>query len=584
MIPDEVVQDVLARADIVQVVGDYVQLKRAGSGSLKGLCPFHDEKTPSFHVTPSKGLYYCFGCGEGGSAVDFVRQMEGLSFPEAIERLGQRFGVEVVRKGVDRKTHRRRRELRERLYDINELARRFFSSQLGRGRFPHADAYVEQRGLDEEVVEVFKLGFAPDSWDALVGEIERLGKDIEVAEKAGLVVRRDGPRGGHYDRFRNRLMFPVIDERGQLVAFGGRTLDPEVDAKYVNSPESPIYTKGRSLYGIHAARDAIRKSGQTILVEGNVDVIKMYQAGFRQTVAPMGTSLTPEQAKLIKRFASSVVVLFDGDTAGQRAAQRAIPPLLTAEIDARVALMPAGEDPDSFLATFGPDGMREILDDARPLAGWAVSSACEEVLQHPVELRHDALSDLADLLSSFPSEVVRRHYALESARHLGYQLGELRRLLSNTRSRPPRRSAEGAERGLTQAAPFPSIQSSSNCSNFSSTHRSVSGASSSPTGSCSFRTPGLRCSWKHSGSASQRTTARTARALMTSRTRTTWRGKGKGPRPIDFKPSSPVWTTPSCAGSRSKPCSRTAMSTTRIGRTGFEVRSQDSQTGGRSES
>lgn len=429
MIPDDVVQDVLARADIVQVIGDYVTLKRASSQSLKGLCPFHNEKTPSFHVTPSKGLYYCFGCGEGGSVVDFIGRIEGLNFPEAVERLGQRFGIEVVHSGTDRGEFRRKREHKTRLLEVIEVAERFFQTQLSSGGHAAAQAYVSKRGLGPQVVEVFRLGFAPDAWDALESELRRTQQDLDAAEEAGLLVTRERGRG-HYDRFRNRLIFPVIDASGQLVAFGGRTLDAEVGAKYINSPESALYKKGHCLYGIHAARDAMRKSGQVIVVEGNIDVIKMYQAGFEATVAPMGTALTDEQASLLKRYVERVVLLFDGDSAGRKAALRAIKPLARAELEAHVALLPAGEDPDSFVTVHGQSGMNEILEDARPLGEWAVEQACEAVLAQPIELRSASLGELCELLRMFDSPVVKRHYLAESARKLGYQPGELARLLN----------------------------------------------------------------------------------------------------------------------------------------------------------
>lgn len=428
MIPEEVVQEVLARADIVQVIGDYVTLKRASAQSLKGLCPFHGEKSPSFHVTPSKGLYYCFGCGAGGSVIDFLRQIEGLSFPEAIERLGGRFGVEVVHSNADRGEVRKRRELKARLLEVNEIAERFFRAQLASGGHAAVQSYVSKRGLGPQVVEVFRLGFAPDAWDALESELRRAHADLDAAEQAGLLVARERGRG-HYDRFRNRLIFPVVDASGQVIAFGGRTLDAEVGAKYINSPESIIYKKGHNLYGLHAAREAMRREGRAILVEGNIDVIKMYQAGFEATVAPMGTALTPEQATLLKRHVERVVLLFDGDGAGLKAAMRAIKPLQSAEIEAHVALLPSGEDPDSFVGVHGEAGMSEILADARPLGEWAVEQVCESVLEQPIELRAGALAELSELLRMFDSPVVQRHYLAESARKLGYQPGELSQLL-----------------------------------------------------------------------------------------------------------------------------------------------------------
>jgi len=435
MIPEEVVQEVLSRADILQVIGDYVTLKRVGN-SFKGLCPLHGEKTPSFHVTPSKGLFYCFGCGQGGTAVDFVMRMEGTSFPETIEALGGRFGVEVVSTREDTVAHSRKRQGRDEMLSVLKTCEQFFSQSLQESE--EAQAYLVRRKIGEEMVKLFHLGYAPHGWETLSTHLAAKSITARAALNAGMVIEKErGDRSSYYDRFRHRLIFPVLSAKGETIAFGGRTLDPEADAKYINSPETPLYKKGQNLYGLHAAKEAARRAGRFILVEGNIDVIRMVQAGFAETVAPMGTALTEDQARLLKRYAPAVTLLFDGDKAGQKAALRVIAPLQAAEVDAQVCVLPKGEDPDSFLDVFGAEEMGEILSDHRPLVQWAIDSACEAALARPVEARTVPLAVLNEILNTLSSSVVQRHYLAEAARKLGYQPGELTRLLE--RGQPAQR-------------------------------------------------------------------------------------------------------------------------------------------------
>lgn len=436
MIPEEVVQEVLSRADILQVIGDYVTLKRAGN-SFKGLCPLHGEKTPSFHVTPSKGLFYCFGCGQGGTAVDFVMRMEGSSFPETIETLGARFGVDVTSHREDNVAHSRKRQGRDEMLSVMKACEEFFTESLKENE--EARAYLVQRKISEEMIKLFHLGYAPQGWESLSVHLASKSITARAALRAGVVIEKErGDRSSYYDRFRHRLIFPVLSTKGETIAFGGRTLDPENDAKYINSPETPLYKKGQNLYGLHAAKEAARREGRFILVEGNFDVIRMVQAGFKETVAPMGTALTEDQARLLKRYAPSVTLLFDGDKAGQKAALRVIAPLQAAEIEARVCVLPQGEDPDSFLDVFGPDEMREILLDDKPLVQWAIDSACDAALARPVEARTVPLAILSEILNTLTSPVVQRHYLAEAARKMGYQAGELSRVLEKGQPRSKR--------------------------------------------------------------------------------------------------------------------------------------------------
>ena len=423
MIKEEVVQEVLNRTDILDVIGEYVRLKKAGN-SYKGLCPFHGEKTPSFHVTPEKGLYYCFGCSAGGTVVDFLKGIEGFRFPEAIEYLANRLGIEIVhdeREASQRDESRRRKERLER---VQESALSFFRAQLKGERGELARRYVARRGLSAEIVESFGLGYAPDSWDALLEGLKQSGYRGEHLAEAGLVVPKKKGQG-HYDRFRNRLIFPVFDAMGRCVAFGGRALEESEGAKYINSPETQLYKKGRELYGLHLAKKAARQGGRIILVEGNIDVLKMHQAGFTETVAPMGTALTLEQARTAARYSGEVVLLFDGDAAGEKASGRAFETLVQTDLTPRVAFLPKGEDPDSFLETYGPGELSEILESSLPLAKWILDQRCEVILAAPVEGRGSELKHLKAFLDLFPSELVRTHYLGEAARRLGRKVEEL---------------------------------------------------------------------------------------------------------------------------------------------------------------
>lgn len=470
LIPSTVIQDVLHRSDILQVIGDYVQLKRAGS-SYKGLCPLHGEKTPSFHVTPSKGLFYCFGCGEGGSSIDFLMKMEGLAFPEAIRRLGGRFGIDIPDVGQDVETYRRVKREKETILEILEMGCDFFRRQLSDARVGKvARDYLVQRGIREDVASVYRLGYAPESWDALLNHFEQRDVALADVERAGLLIARDQEdrSRGYYDRFRHRLIFPVIDSGGRVVAFGGRTLETEgKGAKYINSPESSVYVKGKNLYGIHAAKDSMRRSREAILVEGNIDVIKMYQAGFHNTVAPMGTAMTDEQGRLLKRFSDRVICLFDGDKAGKKAGLRAVEPIQKAELDGRIALLPDGEDPDTLIANSGVDAMRRLLDEVLPLLRWAVEGAASALLDLPLEARPGAMDELTRLVHTIASPIVQRQYIDELARRLDYTAKELTQLLGLEKTReadadrpaadPIReyfRKAKGPSRFRTRPEPY----------------------------------------------------------------------------------------------------------------------------------
>lgn len=406
MIPPETIALVRERTDILAIVQEAVpSLKRRGR-SFVGLCPFHKEKTPSFHVNPDRGFFHCFGCKEAGSAIDFLIKHEGYTFPEAVRALAERAGIEVVetRKDAAFTESDRQKKARDELYAVNALAATFFEDQLRRHEHrSYALAELEARGLPagkdakiDEVLQAFRIGYAPAGWDGLASFLRQQGVSPAAAETVGLLVPRSSG-SGFYDRFRHRLMFAVMDPQGRVVAFSGRALRelPEAAAvpsdagapirsalrfvsksdpgggpppKYINSPESPIYTKGQMLFGIHQARHAIRQEEVAVLVEGNFDVVSLHARGIGNVVAPLGTAFTGEQAKLLKRFAPSVVFLFDGDAAGKKAVRLSRDAIRAAGMSARVATLPDGIDPDELSRTKGPNAVEDLVAGARGMA------------------------------------------------------------------------------------------------------------------------------------------------------------------------------------------------------------------------
>ena len=375
LVPRDKIHDVLDRTNIVEIVKRHVELKRAGTGSWKGLCPFHGEKTPSFHVNETRQYFYCFGCHEKGDAITFLTKIEQRPFMDVLHDLAGFAGVDLDIKPLspaERQARQKAESERDRMYRAMELAASFFEDQYASPAGAAARAYVEKRGIGSAVRERFRVGYAPARWDALSSHLATHKIPPSDLERLGLVGVNER---GRYDFFRDRVMLPVIDRQKRVIGFGGRVLDPEVkDRKYVNSPESPLFHKKESLYGLHAALDAIRRTGTAIVVEGNFDVLALHQAGIEEAVAPMGTALTEEQIAGIGRLASTVVVVFDGDTAGQRAAAKAIPLFVDAGIlGGRIARLPAGVDPDDFVRQpdQGADAFRRLVAgrpaDARPV-------------------------------------------------------------------------------------------------------------------------------------------------------------------------------------------------------------------------
>ncbi len=361
MIDQETIQRIMDTARIEEVIGDFVSLKKRGANHI-GCCPFHNEKTPSFYVSPSKGIYKCFGCGEAGDVVGFLKKHEHFTYPEALRWLARKYNIEI-REEEQTEEQRERQNERDALFHVSEFAQKYFADLLYNDEMGRAVglSYFHSRGLSDEVIKRFGLGFCLDEWSAFTDHARRSGYSDAVLEKTGLTIFKEDT-GKCYDRFRGRVMFPIYSISGRVLGFSGRVLSSEKQAaKYVNSPDSDIYNKSHTLYGLYQARSAISKVGKCYLVEGNVDVISMHQSGVENTVASCGTSLTTEQIRLIKRYTPNVTVLYDGDSAGIKAALRAVNLLFSEGMHVRLVLFPDGEDPDSYAQKYGSSQLQDYL-------------------------------------------------------------------------------------------------------------------------------------------------------------------------------------------------------------------------------
>ena len=365
-IAQETVEQVAAASDIVEIIGSYFPLKRAGT-EFRAICPFHQEKTPSFFVNPSKQSYYCHGCGAGGAVFQFLMQYENIEFPEAVRRLAARAGIPIIEDEIDAEEEAKQ-SLRKRLLRLHFEAAAWFHSNLLRTRAAtHARSYLQGRGINIEMAKRWQIGYSPNAWDALVSWANRAGFTKEELVESGLVkLREEGnPRSSIYDRFRDRLMFPINNDIGEVIAFSGRILHPEAKGgKYVNSPETPLFSKGSILFGLNQSKRFVAKAGQAIVLEGQLDLITSFEAGIQNVVAPQGTALTERQAALLRRFADEVILFFDADPSGQKAAERALEVLFGAGLQVRLGELPAGEDPDSLIRKLGGDAFRARVDNA----------------------------------------------------------------------------------------------------------------------------------------------------------------------------------------------------------------------------
>jgi DNA primase len=435
-IPDEIIQQVRDRVDIVDLVGRFVSLRPAGRNH-KGLCPFHDERTPSFVVTPDRQTFKCFGCGEGGNAFSFLMRMENLTFPEAVRTLAAQHGIEVPETGAGEDTGV------ESLFRANEAAQACYREALAAPGNPAA-AYLERRGLDAASIAHFEIGFAPDRWDTLVNALRRQRISAADAERAGLL--KPGKSGSHYDLLRGRVTFPIRDVRGRVLGFGGRALAQGQEPKYLNTPESPVFHKRRAFFGFPAALEPIRREGRAVLVEGYFDLVALHRAGIHGALASCGTALTADHARDLRRRTQKVVLLFDGDEAGQKAMERSLEVLLPAGLRVHAAVLPAGDDPDSLLVREGPEPLRSLVAGAPPALEVAIRRVVSRGVGSPAE-KADAVAALAPLLALLPSPVERGAYAERLALAVGADAGDVRAALrAQRRGEDPRDAVPVAPR------------------------------------------------------------------------------------------------------------------------------------------
>ena len=411
--PPSFIDELIARNPIEDVVGQYVTLKRSGA-NMFGLCPFHGEKTASFSVAPDKGIYYCFGCHKGGGAINFMMEVEGLSYPDAVRALAKRAGMEVP----EDEQYQSRYRQQERLWALMKEAGRFFYSQLYSPAGAKCLEYTNSRGLTKAIITQFGMGYAPDTWNSLVDAMRKKGYTDQELVAADLAGEKNGRV---YDRFRNRLMFPIIDVRGNVVGFGGRVLD-DSKPKYLNSNDTLIFNKRKNLFGLNLAKKS--KAGSLILVEGNIDVVTMHQYGFDNAVASLGTSLTDEQAALISRYCDQVILLYDGDAAGQKATKRAIPILEKAEIAVKVLQIPDNMDPDDYLRKFGADKFKILLEGSSNRVEYQLAAIRNSYDLSVDDQRVKYLQEASELLSTLGSAVQREIY--------GHRVAELAKVSYDT--------------------------------------------------------------------------------------------------------------------------------------------------------
>jgi DNA primase len=402
-IPEEKISEIINASDIVDIVSESVILKKAGQNFF-GLCPFHSEKTPSFSVNPAKQIFHCFGCSAGGNSISYVMKYHGLSFPEAVKMLARKYNI-VLETGLLDPAQKKQMALRESLFRLNKKVMAYYTTLLRQDRAGQpARQYLENRGITQKTMDEFHLGYAMDSWEGVVGFLRKERISRNAALNSGLMLPRKN-QNGFYDRFRNRLMFPIFDINMQVAGFGGRVMDDSMP-KYMNSPETPVYSKTRILYGLHAAKTHCRQAGIVHIVEGYFDFLSLYQNGIKNTVATLGTALTPDHVRILKGYAPAMVLVFDSDAAGINAAKRSIKTFLNEGVDTRILVLPEGEDPDTYVVTHGPDAFLNLASRAQTVMQFLLQVA---VNTHgtSVEGRIRVLDDLIPFLADIQDSALR---------------------------------------------------------------------------------------------------------------------------------------------------------------------------------
>lgn len=440
----EFIERVQESNNVVDIISQYTQLKHTGSG-LMGRCPFpdHQEKTASFSVSETKQVYHCFGCHKSGNIFSFLRDYQGLNFPEAVEYLAHRANlilpsVDAAQSNEEDKAKERRKQL----FKANKLAANFFNELMKKASDDHTvKKYIEKRGLTPETLEAFQVGYAPKEWDALTLYLQNNGIPTAVAEEARLLVPRKEGKSGHFDMFRDRLMFPILNSMSEVLAFGGRIIE-QGEPKYLNSPETPVFIKGRVLYGLHQTARYIRSEDQALIVEGYMDLVSLYQAGIRNVAATLGTALTLDHAKILKRLTRNVLVLFDGDQAGQDAAERSLPLLLQADLYPKGLILPQGMDPDDYVKNYGAEALKVLIAEAPDLFSVVLKSWMVSFKGEPAD-KIKLIDKVKPILSAIPDYRLKDLYIAELATRAGLSAQWLHQALSLSKNSAPQRVPTG---------------------------------------------------------------------------------------------------------------------------------------------
>lgn len=401
-IPEELISQIKERINIIDVVSDFLPLKKVGV-NYKGLCPFHSEKTPSFTVNEEKQIFHCFGCGAGGNAITFLMKAGGMTFPDAVTELAKKAGVSIPKD--DWNISSAKNDKRSALFEVNEAAASFYHRALkdsGKGR-----GYLEKRGLTEDIVNDYKLGYGGDGWDSLYVFLSKKKASLAMAEELGLIIPKKS--GGYYDRFRGRIIFPIFDIHGQVIGFGGRSIDGS-EPKYLNSSESALFKKSDSLYGLTVAKKWIKEADEALIVEGYMDLLSLHQAGIKNSVATLGTALTAGHLRLIKRLTGNIVTIFDADQAGVKATLRALDLFLTEGVRARVLSMPEGHDPDTFVRETGADRFRKEIKSARPLMEFFINEALKGKNADEIQGKLKVVDEVLPYIERLPTRIEQGHY------------------------------------------------------------------------------------------------------------------------------------------------------------------------------
>ena len=439
-IPDSFLEELNARTDIVDLVSGYVALTKKGN-RYWGLCPFHSEKTPSFSVNPERQMYYCFGCHKGGGAVQFTMELEGVSFPDAVGILAQRAGLQVPESHEDPQ----RKARRERLYLLNRDTARWFHSNLMQPENAFALSYFTNRGLSRRTITNFGLGYSPNQWDGLIREMEQRGYSKQELLDAGLIINND--KGRFYDRFRGRVMFPIIDLRGNVIGFGGRVLDDSTP-KYLNSPDTVIFNKSKNLFALNLARKSRR--GMIILTEGYMDTIALHQAGFDCAVASLGTSLTEFHARMLAQRTSQVVISYDSDSAGVNAAQRAIGLLNQTGVQVKVLKVQGAKDPDEFIKKYGPDAFQRLIDGSESHVEFRLLQVKQKYDLTQDDQKVLCIQDLSQTIAALPGAAEREVYGNRMAQELGVSAQTMLYEIEQARRRAARNQERRHQRQILQ--------------------------------------------------------------------------------------------------------------------------------------